>query len=323
MAHAGVGLKVLGNPSLTSTLPVDVRKGMKYPRVERNLNPDWANGYWRTGLPYATTSWDLKTYMAEHQVYHEASDTCAQLEARAKRYARGQPSYDKHNIRKLRLLVQHRAMSTYPERKAQGVKKPNKKQLVEILEAADDAVVVPEARKVFHKFSELPPELRNRVYTYYFKSMGEVPPRFALPPLCKASRQLRLESTGLFFEHCTFIVTLNPWYQEARLHYHTEVAGFNIPTTTFARTKHLHIELRYSPFESPLLDYSVDLTDGQCGQRSRRYPKWEWSEHVQNQRRNHVRDLVKSIIAREGQAKLEKGDLEALEVAVRKDLWLQ
>jgi hypothetical protein len=148
MAYAGVGLKVLGNPSLTGTLPVDVREGMKYPRVERNLDPDWASGYWRTGLPYATTSWDLKTYMAEHQVYHKASDTCAQLEARAKRYARGQPSYDKHNIRKLRLLVQHRAMSTYLKRKAQGVKKPNKKQLVETLEAADDAVVVPEAWRV-------------------------------------------------------------------------------------------------------------------------------------------------------------------------------
>jgi hypothetical protein len=170
----------------------------------------------------------------------------------------------------------------------------------------------------FHKFSELPPELRNRVYTYYFKSMGKVSPRFTLPPLCKASRQLRLESTGLFLEHCTFIVALRPkhWTKEARLHYHTEVARFNIPTSTFACIEHLHIELRHSLIESPFLACSVDLNDGQCAQKSRWFSDGD-------QRRQHVQNLVKSITARGGQAKLEKGDLEAFEVAVRKDMWPQ
>jgi hypothetical protein len=62
MAHADVGLKVLGNPSLTSTLPRDVRPGRKYGRTERDLDTSWANGYWKTSLPYATTTGDWRIY---------------------------------------------------------------------------------------------------------------------------------------------------------------------------------------------------------------------------------------------------------------------
>jgi hypothetical protein len=158
MAHASVGLKVLGNPSLISTLPMDVRPGRKYPRAERDPNSEWANGYWRTGLPYATNSWDWRMYLAEQQFHYKASDTRAQLKVRAKRCARGHLSYDEHNIKKLRALVQGREMSTHLERNAREVNKTNKKQLVKIIEAADDADDALEAAREFLKFSELPPE---------------------------------------------------------------------------------------------------------------------------------------------------------------------
>jgi hypothetical protein len=187
MAHASVGLKVLGNPSLISTLPMDVRPGRKYPRAERDPNSEWANGYWRTGLPYATNSWDWRMYLAEQQFHYKASDTRAQLKVRAKRCARGHLSYDEHNIKKLRALVQGREISTHLERKAREVNKTNKKQLVKMLEAADDADHALEAAREFQKFSELPPELKNRVYTYYFKSLGKVPPRFALQSIQSAT----------------------------------------------------------------------------------------------------------------------------------------
>jgi hypothetical protein len=127
-----------------------------------------------------------------------------------------------------------------------------------MLEAADDADHALEAARESHKFSELPPELKNRVY---------------------------------------------------------------IPTSTFACIKHLYIELRHSPIESPFLAYSVDLADGRCAQSSRGYLNWEGSQHDQNQSNQHVRNLVNSITTREGQAKLEKDDFEAFEVAIRKDMF--
>jgi hypothetical protein len=320
MADAGVGLKVLGNPSLTITLPLGAREGRKYGRTERDLNASWANGYWKTSLPYATTTADWKIYLADHQFYHNPSDTHARLRAHAKRCAQGHPSYQGHDVEKLRALVHVRVMHTDLQCR---VDRATKKQLVKMLEDADVADDALEVSCEFHKFSELPPELKNRVFTYYFKSLGNVPPRFVLPPLCQASRQLRLDSTGLFFEHCTFIVTLRPWYvqREARLHYHTEVARLNIPTSTFACVKHLHIELRYTSIESPLLAYSVDLTDGRSTQWSK--PYHGWGEYVQKQGGQHVQSLVKSITAREGQAKLQKGDFEAFEVAVTNDMWQQ
>jgi hypothetical protein len=114
MAHAGVGLKVLGNPSLTSTLPKDVRPGRKYGRTERDLDTSWANGYWKTSLPYATTTGDWRIYLAEHQFYHNASDTHARLKTHAKRYAQGHSSYQDHDVKKLRALVQGRVTSTDP-----------------------------------------------------------------------------------------------------------------------------------------------------------------------------------------------------------------
>jgi hypothetical protein len=248
MVQASVGLKVLGNPSLSSTLPLGARDGRKYGRTERDLNASWANGYWKTSLPYANTTGDWRIYLAEHQFFHNASDTHARLKAHAKRCAQGHPSYQGHDVKKLRALVQDRGITGMePDLKCR-VDRATKKQLVKMLEDADVADDALKVSREFHKFSELPPELKNRVFTYYFKSLGNVPPRFALPPLCQASRQLRLDSTGLFLEHCTFIVTLRPWYlqKEARLPYHTEIARLNIPTSTFACIKHLHIVLRYT-----------------------------------------------------------------------------
>jgi hypothetical protein len=77
-----------------------------------------------------------------------------------------------------------------------------------------------------------------------------------------------------------------------------------------------------------LLAYSVDLTDGQSTQWSdstRRGLSRDWGEgqYAQKQGGQHVQSLVKSITAREGQAKLQKGDFEAFEVAVSNDMWQQ
>lgn len=266
------------------------------------------NSYRRTGLPYPYTSTaeDLKIYLAEHQFSHKASDTRARLSMCAERCYRGHLSYDGQNIKKLRALVQSRGIKTH----LQG--RPNKKQLVKLLEAADDDVDAMESSREFHKFSQLPPELRNRVYVCYFKSLGDVPPRFLTPPLCRASRQSRLESTGLFFEHCTFVVQVKPIFPETRLQYHNEVARHRIPAHDFARIKHLFIELR-TPFHRSLqAAWTVDLTNGQCVEVNISYYPGGTRD------KGHVRDLIDSIMACDGTDKLKKSDMDTLEVAVAK-----
>lgn len=316
MAHASMDLGLLdSDASLRSTLIAHVRKDPKYAPTERDLDPNWANNYCM-GLPCATTVGDWKRYFAEQQFYIKSTDTPEQLEVRAKRCGKGLPSYGGHSVKKLRVLARDRGLTTRVERKA------NKKQLVQLLETADDERDASEASREFPKFFKLPPELKNRVYAFYFKSLGRVPPRFVLPPLCRAYRQLRRESAGLFFEHSIFILwlrpefTLSPGREQARLQYHTEIAKLSVPTANFARMKHLVIELR-SPLHQILLrTWDIDLINGQCVAN---YTKKKAT--VVGEEDQHVQKLVDSIMTRDGCAKLSKSDFSAFEMAVSKEYW--
>jgi hypothetical protein len=305
MADPSANLAVLGdNGSLLSMLPVTARKGRKYHPYERKHGDILANRYWRTSSPWAVSMDDWRRYLKNHHFYFKKPDNIAKLAARAERCARGRPSYDGRYLKELKALARERSLGRVLERQA-----ATHEQLVEGLEAADDAADALEALRQFPKFLQLPPELRNRVHVHYFKSLGQVPPRFVLLPLCRASRQLRTEATGLFFEHSTFIVSLRSFRQplSARLYYSTELSRINIPTSIFARIKHLYIELRDDPRESLKGGWVIDLTNSEC----------VYSETSKGSR--NIRALVRSIMARDGISKLRKDDLDEFEAAVGKD----
>jgi hypothetical protein len=224
----------------------------------------------------------------------------------ARRCARGDPSYDAHGVTYLKALIRDRGL------RLQAGRKVNKKQLIQCLEAADDfdARDTTKALPKFHRFLELPPELRNRVYIFHPESLGKFPPRFVVPPLCRVSRQLRSETTALFYEYCTFVFLLRTVHtpsSKAQLHYHTEVARNNIPDSAFAQIKHLFIRLKEHSHRPPMANWIIDLT---CG-------RWTgWSVFRRRDIEQSVQTLVNSIMAREGLTKLEKSDLDKLEVAM-------
>jgi hypothetical protein len=319
MALARVGLNAPVNRATkgaakNTTLPKAVRNDRDYPSWERALDPDCLNSSWQTGLPCAYTVRDWRRYLSIEGFYFKTNDKYARLETLAKRCARGHQSYDRQCIKNLRELACNRGLDASLGPKA------NKKQLVEALEAADDATDAMETSREFHKFSELPPELRNRVYIFHFQSLGKVLPRFAMPPFCRASRQLRYETTILFFQHSTFIVYLTPGYgggmlprlNRAQLHYHTEVARCNVPNARFAQIKHLHIDLEGLVFSPHLATWSIDLTDGSCVRKTRLREPASYESHVQN--------LARSIMARKRFAKLSKSDLDRFEIAITNEV---
>lgn len=324
MALARMGLDdPSANPTQNSMPPIGVHKGRKYSRFDRKVNPDWSNSYWQTGLPCAITTDQWTCYLEEKGFYHKSTDSLTRLTELAKRCARGRQSYDAHSYEKLRELIEERDLGAWVRRKA------TKNQLVQCLEAADDAKDVKDAQKAlpqFHRFFELPAELRNRVYIFYLEALYKVPPQFVVPALCRASRQLRMETTGLFFEHCTFTVSMKPEFREtpkfnrhgAQLHYHTELARINIPTSAFARIKHLFIELRDSPYTPTLVTWFIDLTRGHCV-KGRTTPGSGFGTSRYIVKGQPVQDVVKFIMAREGLAKLKKSDLDNFEVAVGRD----
>jgi hypothetical protein len=247
-----------------STLPVSVRSDRKYPRSERKLNPEWLNSYWQTDLPYLTTMDEWRRYLEARRCYYKPSASLARLKELADRGARGLQSYEAHGYHMLRALAKDRGMGSQVRRRAK------KQELIRCLEDADDWNVASKALPTFHRFFELPPELRNRIYTFYFDSLGKVPPRFVVPPLCRASRQLRLETTQLFFEHSTFIVFMRRvdggqrHRHLARLHCQSEVARSNMPILKFAQIKHLYVKLKAYANRIPSATWTINLKDSRC-----------------------------------------------------------
>lgn len=313
MALANVSLHALGSIAAQGgTPPMGVRSDRKYPRSERKLNPDWLMSYWQTDLPHLTTTRDWRCYLKERGYHYKSSDDLARLKELAKRCARGLQSYHAHDAKTIRALALSRGMDWQVRLNL------SRQSLIGHLEARDESKVNLEASRTFHRFSKLPPELRNRIYGFYFESLGKVPPRFVVPPLCRVSRQMRLETTELFFEQSTFVISLRrvhgiqppqlPYRFRARLHYNTEVAKSNVPRLSFAQIKHLHIELKASSNSTPLATWTIDLTDGRC---VRDTPTNDKRDHEQT-----VQTLVDSIMACEGSAKFKKSDLDKLEIAI-------
>lgn len=105
------------------------------------------------------------------------------------RMLRELPSYedeDKFSVDDLRRFCAQRKLECGP--------KVRRSAVIKILEAADEAATFPQ-------FLELPPELRNRVYSMHFDTFP-VLEHPTTPPIARASRQLRQENLLLFYQSC-------------------------------------------------------------------------------------------------------------------------
>ena len=105
-----------------------VQKDLKYLRVERRLDPHWADSYWKTGSPCASTIGDWRRCLTKHQFYYKTSERETKLRARAARCAQGLPFYDRHNVKELAALVRDRGLSVITSRSMS-----TKKQLIQKL----------------------------------------------------------------------------------------------------------------------------------------------------------------------------------------------
>ncbi|KAI5359876.1 hypothetical protein Slin15195_G117360 [Septoria linicola] len=62
----------------------------------------------------------------------------------------------------------------------------------------------------FHRFLDLPPELRNRIYETYFAEFKTPLYAPSQPPITKVSRQLRAETLAMFYGSSTFRIAFLP-----------------------------------------------------------------------------------------------------------------
>ncbi|GAB1729440.1 hypothetical protein NU195Hw_g4390t1 [Hortaea werneckii] len=156
---------------------------------------DKHDSYWKLNLPYLKIA-EMQDILKSRN-YHVAKRLNSDLLRSALlRSEQGHMSYHKCSSDELRRLIQARKIEASPL----GLKLP-KSELVDILQSEDQ-------RPKFHRFRELPPELRNRIYEYHFASFHQPICAPSQPPITKVSSLLRKETLQLFYHSCVFDVHL-------------------------------------------------------------------------------------------------------------------
>ncbi|RMY72658.1 hypothetical protein D0863_04369 [Hortaea werneckii] len=152
---------------------------------------DRHDSYWKLNLPYLKIA-EMHDIL-KNRNYHVAKRlTSDLLRSALRRSEQGHMSYHNCSNDELRRLIQARKIEASPL----GLKLP-KGELVDILQSEDQ-------RPKFHRFQELPPELRNRIYEYHFASFHQQICAPSQPPITKVSSLLRRETLQLFYHSCVF-----------------------------------------------------------------------------------------------------------------------
>lgn len=118
------------------------------------------------------------------------------LQSAVRRSEQGHMSCHNCSNDELRRLVQARKIGLWPF----GLKL-SRRELVDVLQSEDQ-------EPKFHRFLELPPELRNRIYEYHFASFHQPICAPSQPPITTVSSLLRKETFQLFYHGCVFEVHL-------------------------------------------------------------------------------------------------------------------
>jgi hypothetical protein len=205
-----------------------------------DLEPD--NTYWAIGGTAVETASMRATSKKVFNDYMPRPTAGDDAVFHFDRNARSIPNYGACLVKELKELI-----------RARGIDIPQscvrKEALIAELQKADDEVK-------FTKFSQLPAELRTKVYVKYFESLGDLPLLPYQPPLLLASRQIRNEALPKYYSHSTstlgFVTNLRTpdiLFGRRRGHLRTTTCEKTdallkrISEQDFAKIKHLKIQV--------------------------------------------------------------------------------
>jgi hypothetical protein len=279
--------------------------------------------YWMLDGPDLYTTKTLRGKLQAKNFTVLRSNTTGRLRTHHVRCQRGLLSYEGLPLCELQLYAAQRGLPPPLGEKA------TVKILKAQLEQADD-------NNTFERFSDLPPELRQMIYTHYFKSCNESHSRLCdkyQPPLTLASRNVRREALPLFYECSQFGLNayainesaFKPITNDQRL---TDVLspfsaalmkGMSAVNLAYIRSLHInfldcemHLKLDTCDQKDPITigtPYRVNLkTDSRSDPALRERKECTLSD---------LRTIAKEIAAREGPLKLRESDLERLYETVR------
>ena len=191
--------------------------------------------YWKLDSANRCKKSGLRKKLEEngHSVFESGCGTTARLRALYDRCQRGLLSFEGLPLQDLSRFATLRGIVVDPDATATIVKAQ--------LEKADNEAT-------FDRFTELPPEIRQIIFQYYFGSLPSserVPCKYQ-PPITMASRMIRAESLPLFYDYCgrLEIVSTGPVTVPYKLSPSLSTAKFlqSTPTHLLGRIKLLQLD---------------------------------------------------------------------------------
>ncbi|KAM0715351.1 hypothetical protein Q7P37_008849 [Cladosporium fusiforme] len=208
-------------------------------------------------------------------------------------------------------------LRTFCESRSLEPKKNNFSGCVSALEQADDEAT-------FDRFLQLPAELRNTIYEYHFSDMRTIPEIHRQPPITQVSSQLRKEAQPLFYNCCTFKMTIEPDFLPHTWEIDNRTWAKSImhaPTeTNLSLVKHLKIHIGdWTPVGS-LDAFSVNFTPGLRSDEAitlyfTKPPQADEWHDTENDRADFTKDLfliIQELLARDDHWSLRKNDIDRL-----------
>lgn len=147
------------------------------------------NDYWKLGPPALSRVSEVKELLAKGKYYCQTNIDKKSVYQVFCRYQRGLLAYKRYNVANLRGFYRARAI---PESQLRS-----RAAVAHALEKADDD-------PTFAHLFDLPPEIRDMIYGFYYGSHDTMHDYPSQPPLTKTSKKLRSESLVRFYKHCVF-----------------------------------------------------------------------------------------------------------------------
>jgi hypothetical protein len=285
------------------------------------MQPVRNNEYWMLDSGRSvSTSMLLERLKSKN--YNHNSKQRARLQMLYIRCQRGLTSYEGFSARELKSFITQRALSI------DLGKKPTVPGLRKLLEKADDDAT-------FDRFLDLPPEIRQQIFTHYFDSLNDSynhSPKEGQPPIALACRQTRQEALPLFYSRCRFAFDSQSYTtlgKEYRIPKHSADFLKNTSNDDFARI-HL-LSMSVDTFKHHIqfsVTITIDINDNERPLKVSRPSRLGLDTLVKSELRKKVSQmlaletasLVRAIAAREGVLKLQKKDISLLRNSVWKIL---
>lgn len=270
--------------------------------------------YWKLQDYRSLTVKQMRATLAERNYHVGSTRDTGRLRRCLRRSDMGLMSYANYTNKELRQLIRARGIKTDfgPRNIGQRV------DLIEALEHADN-------NRKFENFTRLPPELRNRVYEYYFSEFKKTLLSPKQPPLTLVCNLVRRETLPIFYANCTFELNLVArWFSGG-----TGFLNLIMPADTllwlyatraenFADIQHIEVKVwKQGPWDriQQLLTFSVANSKAETSRCIRLNPEKSAGENRHLLRRELLK-VVQDVTTRKKGWKLKKEDFFALRRAV-------